>query len=251
MNTRILTFLLALVLGIGVCTLPSRAEEKKTEEKKTEEKKTEEKKTEEKKTEEKKTEEKKTEEKKTEEKKTEEKKTEEKKTEEKKTEEKKTEEKKTEEKKTEKAEESEKKEVAKAKSDTAKVKVSSSFLNRWKKIKQVTGKRAYETQQTRTVAGVRGSEAEDAVLDQLYYKGGVRYPSRVDLKNAITQLWESIKADPDAETVPEQKFFIAQCHAQLGETKEAKEVYNDIVKNHADTDSAKQAKEELKKMAEK
>ncbi|MDA0747964.1 MAG: hypothetical protein O2954_15695, partial [bacterium] len=63
--------------------------------------------------------------------------------------------------------------------DTASVKVSSSFLNRWKKIQTVASKQAYETQQTRTVAGVRGAEAEDAVLDQLYYKGGVRYPSRV------------------------------------------------------------------------
>ncbi len=157
-------------------------------------------------------------------------------------EEKKAEEKKTEEKKAE-------KKVEATEADTAKVKVSSSFLNRWKKIKQVTGKRAYETQQTRTVAGVRGAEAEDAVLDQLYYKGGVRYPSRVDLKNAITQLQESIKADPKADTVPEQKFFIGQCHAQLGEAKEAKEAYNDLVKNHADTDWGKQAKAELEKAA--
>jgi tetratricopeptide (TPR) repeat protein len=128
-----------------------------------------------------------------------------------------------------------------------KVKVSSAFLNRWKKIQKVAENRAHETQQTRTVAGVRGAEAEDAVLDQLYYKGGVRYPSRVDLKNAITQLQESIKADPDAETVAEQKYFIAQCHTQLGETAEAKAIYSDIVENHEDSDFAAQAKEDLKK----
>lgn len=128
-----------------------------------------------------------------------------------------------------------------------KVKVSSAFLNRWKKIKKVAENRAHETQQTRTVAGVRGAEAEDAVLDQLYYKGGVRYPSRVDLKNAITQLQESIKADPKAETVAEQKFFIAQCHTQLGETADAKAVYTDIVENHGDSDFAAAAKEELAK----
>jgi TolA-binding protein len=128
-----------------------------------------------------------------------------------------------------------------------KVKVSSAFLNRWKKIQKVAKNRAHETQQTRTVAGVRGAEAEDAVLDQLYYKGGVRYPSRVDLKNAIAQLQESIKADPDADTVAEQKFFIAQCHTQLGETNEAKSTYTDIVENHGDSDFAAQAEEELKK----
>ena len=78
----------------------------------------------------------------------------------------------------------EKKVVKTTAADTAKVQVSGAFLARWKKIQTATKKQAYETQQTRTVAGVRGAEAEDAVLDQLYYKGGVRYPSRVDLKNA-------------------------------------------------------------------
>jgi len=128
------------------------------------------------------------------------------------------------------------------------VKANPAFLNRWKKIQVATQKRAYETQQTRTVAGVRGAEAEDAILDQLYYKGGVRYPSRVDLKNAITQLQDAIKADPKAATVPEQKFFIAQCHAQLGETTQAKGVYEDLVKSHTGTEFAKLAQEELDKM---
>ena len=130
--------------------------------------------------------------------------------------------------------------------DTSKVKASSAFMNRWKKIQNVTKKQAYETQQTRTVAGVRGAEAEDAVLDQLYYKGGVRYPSRVDLKNAIAQLEASIKADPGADAVAEQKYFIAQCHVQLGEQEAAKKVYGDLVENHADSPFAKQAAGELK-----
>ena len=145
-----------------------------------------------------------------------------------------------------KAEKTEKK-VEKKVEKNEKVKVSSAFLNRWKNIQKASKNRAHETQQTRTVAGVRGAEAEDAVLEQLYYKGGVRYPSRVDLKNAITQLQESVKADPKAATVAEQKFFIAQCHTQLGETSDAKAVYSDIIKAHADSDFAAQAKEELAK----
>lgn len=128
------------------------------------------------------------------------------------------------------------------------VKAAPAFLNRWKKIQTTTKKRAYETQQTRTVAGVRGAEAEDAILDQLYYKGGVRYPSRVDLKNAITQLQDAINADPKADSVPEQKFFIAQCHAQLGENTQAKSVYEDLAKNHVGTEFGKLAQEELDKM---
>ena len=132
------------------------------------------------------------------------------------------------------------------KDDTTRVKASNAFMNRWKKIQKVTKKQAYETQQTRTVAGVRGAEAEDAVLDQLYYKGGVRYPSRVDLKNAITQLETSIKADPEGEAVAEQKYFIAQCHVQLGELDAARKVYGDLVENHADSPFAEQAAGELK-----
>jgi TolA-binding protein len=142
----------------------------------------------------------------------------------------------------------EEKAKAEAKADTAQVKASDAFMNRWKKIQDVTKKQAYETQQTRTVAGVRGAEAEDAVLDQLYYKGGVRYPSRVDLKNAITQLTESIKADSTGAAVPEQKYFIAQCHSQLGETAEAKAIYEDLVKNHDKSEFAGMAREELKKL---
>lgn len=145
------------------------------------------------------------------------------------------------------AEEAKKEEKADKKEETEQ-KVDEAFLNRWKKIQTTTQQRAYETQQTRTVAGVRGAEAEDAILDQLYYKGGVRYPSRVDLKNAITQLQDAIKADPKAASVPEQKFFIAQCHAQLGENDQAKTVYQDLVANHATTEFGKLAKEELAKM---
>ena len=153
---------------------------------------------------------------------------------------------KKEEAKTEKAEKKE----AKADAGKEKVKVSKSFLNSWKNIQKSTKQKAYETQQTRTVAGVRGAEAEDAVLGQLYYKGGVRYPSRVDLKNAITQLRDIIKADPEAEGVPEQKLFIAQCHIQLGETEEAVGVYEDIIKNYAGTDYADQAKAGIESLKE-
>lgn len=157
---------------------------------------------------------------------------------------------KKEEAKTEETEKKSEEKTEKVEKSEEKVKVSKAFLNRWKNIQKVTKQKAYETQQTRTVAGVRGAEAEDTVLDQLYYKGGVRYPSRVDLKNAISQLRDAIKADPEAEAVPEQKFFIAQCHIQLGETDEAVGVYKDIVKNHADSEYADQTKAEIERLKE-
>ena len=54
--------------------------------------------------------------------------------------------------------------------DVKKVKASAAFLVRWQRIQKVTRQRAYEVQQTRTGAGVRGTEAEDKVLDRLYYR---------------------------------------------------------------------------------
>ena len=62
---------------------------------------------------------------------------------------------------------------------------------------------------------------------------------------------EAIKADPEGESVPEQKYFIAQCHQQLGELAEAKAAYTDLVKNHAGSDWAAQAQAELEKLVEK
>ncbi len=54
--------------------------------------------------------------------------------------------------------------------DAEKVKASAAFLVRWQRIQKVTRQRAYEVQQTRTGAGVRGNEAEDTILDRLYYR---------------------------------------------------------------------------------
>ena len=136
-----------------------------------------------------------------------------------------------------------------APADTAKVKVSKDFLDRWKKINDMTKqKREFEAKKATTVAGVRGAEAEDAVLNQLYYKGGNRYPSRMELKNAIAMLQETVKADPKADGAAEAKYFIAQCYSQLGDKAESQKYYEDIIQNHASTDFAKKAKEDLEQM---
>lgn len=139
--------------------------------------------------------------------------------------------------------------AAAAPADTAKVKVSKEFLDRWKRINDMTKqKREFQAQKATTVAGVRGAEAEDAVLNQLYYKGGSRYPSRMELKNAISMLQETVKADPKADGAAEAKYFIAQCYLQLGDKDEAQKHYNDVIQNHAATDWAKKAKEDLEQM---
>jgi TolA-binding protein len=136
-----------------------------------------------------------------------------------------------------------------APADTAKVKVSKEFLDRWKKINDMNKqKREFQAQKATTVAGVRGAEAEDAVLNQLYYKGGNRYPSRMELKTAISNLQETIKADPKSEGAAEAKYFIAQCYTQLGDKAESQKYYEYVIQNHADSPLAKKAKEDLEQM---
>jgi len=124
--------------------------------------------------------------------------------------------------------------------------VSEKFLTMWKKVRDKTKDiRAYKTEKAVTVAGVRGSEATDEVLKLLYFKGGVPYPSQLELKNAITMLETFVKENPEDSTVVEIKFYIAQCSFQMDDVKKATAVYEDIVKNHPKSEYVVLAKEEL------
>lgn len=122
----------------------------------------------------------------------------------------------------------------------------------WKKVNNVAKeKRSFQVEKATTVAGVRGSEAEDNLVKQLYYRGGGNYPSRLELKNAIDILQNSIKAAPNDPSVPESKFFIAQCQQQLGDANDAVDTYREIIKYFPDSPFAANAKEELKKLPQK
>ncbi len=123
------------------------------------------------------------------------------------------------------------------------------FLTTWKKVGNKTKEiRSFKTEKATTVAGVRGAEAEDEALKHLYFKGGVKYPSRLELKNAITMLDMFVKENPEDESVPESKYFIAQCYFQLGEIDNAKTAYQDLIKDHPASEFAGYAEEELKEI---
>jgi TolA-binding protein len=109
-------------------------------------------------------------------------------------------------------------------------------------------KRSFQVEKATTVAGVRGAEAEDNIIKQLYYRGKGQYPTKLELKNAIDMLKQIIKTEPDAPTVPESKFYIAQIYQQLGETQNAVDTYEDIIKNHSDSEIAKESSTELSKL---
>jgi len=123
--------------------------------------------------------------------------------------------------------------------------IDEKFLTTWKKIENKTKEiRSFKTEKVVTVAGVRAVKPED-VLELLYFKGGVPYPSQAKLKNAITMLETFVKESKVDSTVVETKFFIAQCYFQLGDNQKTITFYEDIIKNHPKSEYAVLAKEEL------
>jgi len=112
----------------------------------------------------------------------------------------------------------------------------------WKKVGNLTKeKRSFQVEKATTVAGVRGAEAEDNILKQLYYRGKGQYPTRLELKNAIEMLNQIIKSEPEAPNVHESRFYIAQIYEQLGENQKAIDTYEEIIKNYPDSESAAEA----------
>ena len=111
--------------------------------------------------------------------------------------------------------------------------VDDDWLNTvWTQVDDMVQEEDFKTQEIVTVAGVRGAEAEDNILDKLYYKGGKRAPSQSKLLKAIETLQKAISDNPKGENVSKQKYFIAQCYEKLGKPEEAKKFYENIVKNH-------------------
>ena len=136
-----------------------------------------------------------------------------------------------------------------ADSTTTKIDADDDWLNTvWTQVDHVVKKEELKLQETVTVAGVRGAEAEDNLLDKLYYKGGKRYPSQDKLKKAIDTLKESIAADPKGKDAAKLKFFVAQCYEKIGNGPEAKNYYGQVVKDHPDSKFATQAKTALAAM---
>jgi tetratricopeptide (TPR) repeat protein len=120
--------------------------------------------------------------------------------------------------------------------------VDDEWLNTvWSQVDDMVQEEEYELQEVVTVAGVRGAEAEDNILDKLYYKGGKRAPSQSKLLKAIETLEKAIEKDPKGKDVPKQKYFIGQCYEKLGRINDSKKFYRDIVDNHKESSYNKKA----------
>ena len=143
-------------------------------------------------------------------------------------------------------------ETSSAPADSAKASVDpdEDWLNTvWTQVDDAVKKEEFKLQETVTVAGVRGAEAEDNFLDKLYYKGGKRYPTQDKLKKAIETLKQGITKDPKGKEAPKLKFFVAQCYEKLGNVGEAKNYYTQVTKDHSKSKYAPQAVDKLKELA--
>ena len=137
-----------------------------------------------------------------------------------------------------------------AAADTIQEAVDDDWLNTvWTQVDEMVKEEDFKLQETVTVAGVRGAEAEDNILDKLYYKGGKRYPSQDKLKKAIDTLKKSIVKNPKSEAAPKQKFFVAQCYEKLGQFDQAKTYYGQVTKDHPKSSWAPKAQKKLSQMA--
>ena len=115
----------------------------------------------------------------------------------------------------------------------------------WTQVDDMVEEEEFKLQETVTVAGVRGAEAEDNILGKLYYKGGKRYPSQDKLSKAIDTLKKALAKNPKSSSAPKQKFFIAQCYEKLGKVTDARDYYNQVAKDHPKTPFATKAQNKL------
>ena len=128
--------------------------------------------------------------------------------------------------------------------------VDDEWLNTvWTQVDDMVKEEEFKLQETVTVAAVRGAEAEDAVLDKLYYKGAKRYPSQDKLQKAIDVLRKGIAKNPKGADVPKQKFYIAQCYEKLGKKEQAKDFYAQIADKHSKSSWAAKAEKALTQLA--
>ncbi len=119
----------------------------------------------------------------------------------------------------------------------------------WTQVDDMVKEEEFKLQETVTVAGVRGAEAEDNILAKLYYKGGKRAPSQDKLLKAIKTLQDALSKDPKSANAPKQKFFVAQCYEKLGKPAQARDYYSQVAKEFPQSPYAAKAQNKISQMS--
>ena len=138
-----------------------------------------------------------------------------------------------------------------ASAETSDAALDDEWLNTvWTQVDDMVKEEEHKLQETVTVAGARGAEAEDSILDRLYYKGAKRYPSQDKLNKAIETLRKALASAPKGENAPMQRYFIAQCYEKLGRSADARKQYTQVAQDHPNTTWAKKATADLGRMTQ-
>lgn len=131
---------------------------------------------------------------------------------------------------------------------------SPAFLDTWKQIQgAVNKKRASKTQQGVETAGVRGAEAEDQLIANMYYKGGTAYPGAGKIETTIqmlTKMVEDAKA-ADPASAAEPQFYIGQCYSEINKKDKAIAAFDEVIKLAPKSDWATKARDEKKRLSGK
>lgn len=74
------------------------------------------------------------------------------------------------------------------------------------------------------------------------------FKKRKSYKAAIERLIEVVEIYPQYSHADKALFLLGRAHQELGQADEAKERFKQLIKDHPDSDFAKQAKKELDKL---
>jgi tetratricopeptide (TPR) repeat protein len=130
------------------------------------------------------------------------------------------------------------------------IQIDDEWLNTiWTQVDDMVKVEEHKLQETVTVAGVRGAEAKDSILDRLYFKGGKRYPTQSKLEQAITQL-RTMYDDKETMNKGQVLFFMAQVYEKLGQPTQAIDAYRELERSHKDSPYSNKAGTALKTLEE-
>jgi len=115
----------------------------------------------------------------------------------------------------------------------------------WSEIDSVVQQQDYRLQETVTAGGVRGLEAEDALLRHYYYKGGRRYSARETLERVVARLEGQMGSRRRGVDRGKLKYLTALCSDMLGEFDTARRYYEDVVAHYDGTPYAARARQRL------
>ena len=121
----------------------------------------------------------------------------------------------------------------------------------WSQIDTLIQEEDFELQKTVVTGGVRGAEGEDLLVDQYYYfKGGKYYPNQQLVEQGIEALKKKLSRKPGKKDQARMKYLSALCYDIIGERREARDYYTQVVKKHSKSGYATKARERLEQLGE-